>query len=281
MNPEQNSIGQVILAAIAKGESTAEVSRFDAELLLADVLGKSRAYLRAYAEDSLTKQQILGFQQRLSRRQRGEPLAYILGTKEFWSLTLKVTPHVLIPRPETELLVSYLLENFGEKSQCRVLDLGTGSGAIACAVASEKPKWSVLAVDQSKEALAVAKGNARANHLDNIEFSCSDWFEKIEGTFDLVLSNPPYIDENDPHLMRDGLQYEPQAALIAGKNGYADLFYLIKNTKQYLKPNACLVLEHGYEQAEKVRLYFQQQGYLSVQTLKDLNGLDRVTLGYL
>lgn len=281
MHLEGLTIQEILQAATQAVKDSPAISQLDVELLLAHVLGKSRAYLRAYSEIIPTKAESQSFQSLLSRRQAGEPAAYLLGQKEFWSMAFKVTPAVLIPRPETEVLVTYVLEHFGVLPDCRVLDLGTGSGAIACAVAGEKPGWCIEAVDESEAAVSVARENAELNQLSNIEFKTSNWFENVQGHFDLILSNPPYIEKNDPHLQLDGVKHEPLAALVAEEQGYADLFHLIRTAKTFLKPEGCLILEHGFEQAGKIRQEFDANGYHSIKTLPDLNQLDRITLGYL
>lgn len=265
----------------AKSQSVAsQCPRLDAEILLASVLDVSRAYLKTWPERKLTAKQQKGFQALITKRQQGQPVAYLLGEWEFWSLPIKITPDTLIPRPETECLVELALEKCSMEKAVAV-DLGTGSGAIALALAIEKPKWTLWASDVSESALAVAMANAEQLGLRNINTLLSDWFSALPDTqFDLIIANPPYIDQQDPQLQSNVINWEPRGALIAEAEGLADLETIIRDAPAFLKPGAWLILEHGYNQAELVVGLFRQHGYEQISTKQDLEGRDRVTCGH-
>ncbi|MDM8563262.1 peptide chain release factor N(5)-glutamine methyltransferase, partial [Candidatus Marithioploca araucensis] len=253
--------------------------RLDAEILLCYVLGVTRSYLYAWSDKILTPNQYAQFQALLTRRAQGEPIAYITGRKEFWSLDLQVTENTLIPRPETELLVEQALARLSPESQAEVIDLGTGSGAIALAIAQERPFCRILATDNSMAALKVARANAQNLGIQQVAFLMSDWWAALgEIKATLIVSNPPYIAKDDPHLT--GVKVEPRRALVAGVDGLADIRQLIAGAISHLEIGGWLLLEHGYDQAEAVRKLFIQQGYESVTTYKDLAGLPRVTVGF-
>lgn len=269
-----------VIFEAAKQLTHSDTPRLDVEILLCHVLGVARSYLYAWADKILTPTQRNQFQTLLNRRIQGEPIAYITGRKEFWSLDLAVTESTLIPRPDTELLVEQALARLLPDSQEQIIDLGTGSGAIALAIAQERRFCRILATDNSKAALKVARANAQHLGFHQITFLMSDWWAAlgdIKAT--LIVSNPPYIAKDDPHLTRGGVQYEPRRALIAGKDGLADIRQLIAGAFQHLATQGWLLLEHGYDQAEAVRELFIQYGYKSVTTYKDLAGLTRVTVG--
>lgn len=256
------------------------IALLDAQVLLAHVLGKNRAYLHAESEAELTLAQQQAFNTLVQRRADGEPIAYLTGIKEFWSLTLHVTPDVLIPRPETELLVELILSKLPAISVLKVADLGTGSGAIALALASERPAWQITAVDQSAAALAVAHDNADRLALANVEFVLSDWCQQLPAQqYAAIVANPPYIAAGDPHLA--ALHYEPQTALVAAEQGLADIATIAAQARNYLLPQGILALEHGAEQGTAVRELLGAEGYRVDQTYRDLQGLDRVTLAWL
>lgn len=254
-----------------------EGAALDAQLLLAHALERSRAWLLAHADAPLDAAAQARFAALLARRVAGEPLAYITGQKEFWSLVLHVSPAVLVPRPETELLVERALALL-PAAAARVADLGTGSGAIALALASERPGWQVTATDQSEAALAVASGNARALGLPDIRFLAGDWYAPLAGErFDLLASNPPYIAESDPALRDLALQHEPRAALGSGVGGLDALEQIIAGAARHLVPRGWLLLEHGAGQAAAVARMLVAQGFTHVRCHADLAGLPRVT----
>lgn len=217
-------------------------------------------------------------EQLLARRIAGEPMAYLTGTAEFWSLTLAADPSTLVPRPDTELLVEWLLER-SEHDPLRVLDLGTGTGAIALALASERPRWEVQAVDQSAEAVALAQRNAAALALERVRIYCSDWFSHVSGRFDVVVSNPPYIEEGDDHLRRAGVCYEPASALVSGVDGLDAIRLIADQAPDYLTPGGVLLLEHGYCQADAVATILADAGFGGIETRCDLGGNPRATIG--
>ena len=254
------------------------VERRDAESVLLHVLGKSTAFLRTWPDFMLSAEQVTQYQRAIGRLRAGEPLAYVLGEQAFWKLTLQVTPDTLIPRPDTERLVEAALTRMSA-AQGRVLDLGTGSGAIALSLAAEHPTWQVLASDFSAAALAVARSNAIKNSLSNCEFRCGSWFDVVdEGEkFDLIVSNPPYIDLDDTHLA--ALTHEPITALTAPQHGLADLVQIVAGAGRHLLDAGWLLVEHGYDQGLIVRELFTQAGFMQVDTLRDYGGNERVTLG--
>ncbi len=255
----------------------------DAEGLLAYVLRTSRVSLRTWPEQVLQVDQLLAFEALIARRLQGEPFAYLVGFKEFWSLNFRVNSHVLIPRPETELLVEQvLLFGSDQEDPLQVLELGTGSGAISIALAHEKPDWKITALDYSLEALSVAKQNAEILSCPQIEFLRSDWFSEISAriqAYHVIVGNPPYLAATDPHLTEDGLKYEPKTALISGEEGLADINGIIVQAPDYLKVGGRLYLEHGCEQGKAVREIFQRAGFQTVETLQDIAGHERVTYG--
>jgi release factor glutamine methyltransferase len=256
-------------------------SRLEAEVLLSHVLTKNRAYLFAYPEIILTEHQLKVYQHLINQRSQGTPIAYLTGEREFWSLTLAVTPHTLIPRHETERLVELALELVPNEPNINLLDLGTGSGAIALALASEKPDWHITACDSSEDALIVARNNAHTLGVTNVTFYHSDWFKNIPPRrYHAIVSNPPYIADYDPHLEHGDISFEPQNALVSSQDGLADLQYIITHSYDCLLPNGLLLLEHGYEQKVPVRAILNQLGYTKVQCWQDIQGHDRVSGGW-
>ena len=260
-----------------------EVEPRDAEALLLWLLNKDRAFLRTWPQHALSESHALRYQQALLRLAAGEPLAYIVGEQAFWTLLLAVTPDTLIPRPDTERLVEVALHTVSAclmpNQPYHILDLGTGSGAIALSLAKECPRAQVVATDYSPQALAVAQFNAFKNSLSNCGFKQGSWFDALDNhqRFDLIVSNPPYIDPADPHL--PALMHEPITALTAPENGLADLRHIVQGAAQHLQPQGWLLLEHGYDQGQAVRDLCVTAGFVAVQTLQDYGGNDRVTVG--
>ncbi|MFI2811647.1 MULTISPECIES: peptide chain release factor N(5)-glutamine methyltransferase [Microbulbifer] len=254
-------------------------ARLDAEVLLAHLLGKTRTWLYTWPEYELGTEEQQLFDQLLARRAAGEPVAHIVGRREFWSLDLKVDTSTLIPRPETELLVETALE-LCPQEQLRALDLGTGSGAIALALATERPGWHLLAVDRSAAAVALADENRRALGLENVEVRQSDWFSDVpRGKFGLIVSNPPYIDAADPHLQQGDVRFEPRSALVAERGGFADIERIATACGDYLENGGWLVVEHGWQQAAGARRIFTAAGLHEVSSRNDYSGRERLTLG--
>jgi release factor glutamine methyltransferase len=252
----------------------------DVALLLGNVLDCSRAAVLAHPERALDSVQRQKFDLSLQRRRRGEPIAYILGKKAFWDFELKVDSRVLIPRPETELLVEQALDRLSgrEQEKLRLLDLGTGSGAIAIALARHSSWWQVVATDQSGASLKLAAENASRLGAGNVEFVQGSWLEPLAGcSFDLIVSNPPYIAPSDPHLQAHGLPFEPAEALVAADEGFACLLEIMRQARNHLNSNAWLLLEHGSTQGAALAAELAESGYQEVTGWQDLAGLDRVT----
>ena len=259
--------------------ATRDIERRDAELLLAAAWNLSRGAWLARAGEPVPDDVVARFDAWRVRRAAGEPVAYLLGRREFWSLTFEVTPAVLVPRPETELLVERVLERVAE-TEAAVADLGTGSGAIAIALAHQRPRWRVLGTDRSAEALAVARRNGARLVGDRVEWRAGDWFQALESRrFDALASNPPYIEENDPVLAGDGLRHEPRGALTPGGDGFAALATLINGAPDHLLPGGWLVLEHGATQGAALRGALVARGFTHVTSHRDLAGHERVTEG--
>ncbi len=252
-----------------------QLKRIDLELLLCEALKKERSWLFAHDDAVLTDKQSAWLNQAVAQAKNGKPIAYITGHKAFWTLKLAVNEHTLIPRPETELIIDLSLQL--PEAPTQILDLGTGSGAIALALASEFPLAHVLACDLSPNALSMAKNNSEANNITNVSWLESFWMEQVdpEMSFDLIVSNPPYIDPDDPHLLN--LTYEPRSALVAENQGMSDIIHIINNAMAYLKPNGHLLIEHGWNQGDEVRDLLSESGYIDVQTHQDLAGKDRVS----
>ena len=252
----------------------------DASVLLAHVAGRDRAWLVAHRDDALTRDVADAFFALAKRRRAGEPVAYLTGTREFWGLPLAVTPAVLIPRPETETLVELALEWLPRAGAPRVLDLGTGSGAIALALAGERPDARVLAVDASAAALAVARENRARLGSMNVEFVQSDWYAELgDAKFDLIVSNPPYVATRDPHLTEGDLRFEPAAALAAGSDGLSALRAIVAGAPARLAPGGALVVEHGFDQSERVQALLRAAGFGQIAVRRDLAGIPRVAAG--
>jgi release factor glutamine methyltransferase len=255
-------------------------ARLDAELLLAAALGKPRSFLHTWPERIVSSEAALMFAGYLQRRRAGEPVAYILGHQGFWKLDLEVAPHTLIPRPETEMLVEAALELVPVFVPAEILDLGTGTGAIALALANDRPGWKATAVDRVPEAVELAERNRQRLHLNNAEVLNSHWFSALEGRrFDLIISNPPYIADADPHLAAGDVRFEPSSALVAGSDGMDDLRTIISQAPSHLKEGGWLLLEHGYDQGAAVRDLLTRHGFERVQTRRDLGGHERISFG--
>lgn len=255
-----------------------ETPRIDAEILLLHVLQKPLAWLIANGNTTATAEQLKVYFRLVDERSRGYPIAYLIGYREFWTLKLKVTPDVLIPRPDTETLVEQALSLIDKSQSSLILDLGTGSGAIALAIAKECPQAEIVAVDSCNKALDLAKHNAQANHISNVTFTLSDWFQNIiPAKFDLILSNPPYIEKDDVHLSQGDLRFEPKSALVSGDSGLEDIKEIILQAPKFLNKNAHIIIEHGFNQAESVAEIFNNAGFDDVILSYDLNQLPRCT----
>ncbi len=276
--PAAQTINGWLTQARAGLEAVSDSARLDAELLLAHTLQQSRTWLYTWNDKALSAEQQQTAAQLLQRRLRGEPVAYILGQRDFWSLSLVVAPSTLIPRADTETLIEWALE-LPLAANSRVLDLGTGTGAIALALASEQPSWQVRGVDVQPQAVALAEENARRNHLERVTFQQSDWFTAVQGRFDLVVSNPPYIDEADPHLGQGDVRFEPRTALVAGNHGLSDLALIIDRAPDFLQPDGWLLVEHGWQQAEAVCELLSARGFSAVENRRDLGGQPRISGG--
>ena len=256
-------------------------AQLDTELLLCHALGVDRTYLKTWPDRLPNTEQLNAFKGLFQRRLRGEPIAYILGWQGFWSLDLKVSAHTLIPRPETELLVETALA-LSLPSKASVLDLGTGTGAIALALASERCSWALTAVDVQPEAVTLAEENRAAHRLNNVKVVQGNWFSSLPAVkFDLIVSNPPYIEKNDTHLSQGDVRFEPASALVSGPQGFDDLILLVAQSVGFLAANGWLLVEHGCEQGDGVRALFAEAGFHAIETRRDYNQLDRITLGQL
>ncbi|WGY47620.1 MULTISPECIES: peptide chain release factor N(5)-glutamine methyltransferase [unclassified Vibrio] len=267
-------------ATLQLSASGSDSPALDAAVLLCHALDKPRSYLLTWPDKVLDSDVQQGFEALLARRSSGEPVAYILGEREFWSLPLKVAPSTLIPRPDTERLVELALDK-AVTLEGDILDLGTGTGAIALALASELPQRQVVGIDLRPEAQQLACENGRRLNITNVTFLHGSWFSPLAaGTkFALIVSNPPYIDEHDPHLDQGDVRFEPKTALVAADNGLADIKHISQAARQHLLPGGWLAFEHGYQQGAAVRTIMQDLGYQSVSTELDYAGNDRVTLG--
>jgi len=260
-----------------------DTPRIDSEVLIQHVLQKDIAWLIAYGDTAASAEHVKAFSALIDKRHNGLPIAYLTGSKDFWSLSLKVDENVLIPRADTETLVEKALKQLPDDKPIEVLDLGTGSGAIALSIAKERPLAKVIALEYQAGALAIAKQNAVLNNIGNVEFRLSNWFESIDQSeqFDLIASNPPYVEANDPHLSQGDLRFEPITALSALENGLADIRHIIETAPEHLKSDGCLIIEHGYNQAEQVNALFNSNDFIEIELFEDINQLPRCTLGKL
>ncbi len=257
-------------------------ARLDSELLLGHVLQQSRTWLHTWPEKTVEATQQQTFETLLQRRLAGEPIAHILGEQDFWSLRLTVSPATLIPRPDTERLVELALERIPVDAAWWIADLGTGSGAIALALAAERPDCQVIATEQSTEALEVARANAARHQLNNVQFAQSDWLSAIASSqrFEMIVSNPPYICQANPHLSRGDVRFEPRSALTAGTDGLEAIRQIIHQASTRLIPGGWLILEHGYDQGQAVQRLLREAGYDEVTDFIDYGGNPRVAVGH-
>ena len=270
---------QTVASLLAQAGSDlphSESPDIDARFLLADVLQCSVSQLLVRGGRELTVEQAQRYAAMLQRRRTGEPIAYVLGSQGFWSLELEVAPHTLIPRPDTETLVEHAL-TLPLPAQARVLDLGTGTGAIALALAAERPAWQVLGVDRVADAVLLAEKNRQQLGFSRVQFLQSHWFDSVEGSFDLIVSNPPYIRSDDPHLAQGDVRFEPLSALISGEDGLDDIRHIIQQAPHFLNEGGWLWLEHGFDQAEAVRDLLALHGYVEISSQRDLGGHERIS----
>ncbi len=275
------NIAELLTQSSQQLAACSDSPQLDAEVLLCHVLQKPRSHLRAWPEKILGNTQVDAFQSLLKQRLSGKPIAYLTGKREFWSLELKVDERTLIPRPETELLVETILDLYPSNTTIQLADLGTGSGAIALAVASERPQWHIIATDIDAASLQLAHENAQQHQLNNIQFAQGNWYEALNHQrFDIIVSNPPYIPENDPHLEQGDVRFEPRRALRSGNDGLDDIRLLVAQAPQYLKNNGLLLLEHGYDQQQQVRDIFTKNHYQQIQQSRDTLNQPRITYGY-
>jgi release factor glutamine methyltransferase len=271
------SIAQALRQARERLQAS-DTPQLDAEILLMHVLGKSRSHLHAWPEAQLDDEQLARFETLLAKRAAGQPVAHLTGRREFWSLDLDVTPHPLIPRPDTELLVEQTLARLPAGQSLRILDAGTGSGAIALALAHERPHWQVYANDRSADCLTIARKNAARLGLTNIHFFIGSWCDAIaDQSLDALISNPPYIAEQDQHLAEGDVRFEPRSALTAGAEGLDDLKQLAAAASRVLKPTGHILLEHGFEQAKDVRSLLKYSNLIGAGSVRDLAGHERVS----
>jgi len=277
-NDPAATVGQLLAAAARR--LPGDEARAEAERLLAHALGVGPTWLYTHRDDVPPAEKVAGFERLLDRRLAGEPIAYLIGHRGFWRFDLAVTPATLIPRPETERLVELALERLPEGRPLRVADLGTGTGAIALAMAFERPLAQVVATDASAAALAIAQGNARALGLSRVEFREGDWFGPLAGErFDLIASNPPYIARDDAHLTQGDLRFEPASALASGEDGLDDIRRIAADAPAHLRDGGWLLVEHGWDQGAAVREIFANAGLEEIETVQDWEWRDRVTLG--
>jgi len=275
---ENTTIAHLIAYGQEQLASCSDSAKLDAQILLCFVLDKERSYLLTWPEKEVTPKAKQDYLALLKRRVIGEPIAYIVGVQEFWSLPFWVSPATLIPRPDTEVLVELVLEQFGDLDTLHCLDLGTGTGAIALSLASEQPNWQIDAIDYSLDAVKLAQKNAQHLQLTHVNILQSDWFSALnERKFDVIVSNPPYIDALDENLSQGDVRFEPESALVADEQGLGDIKYIAKQALKYLNRQGSIFFEHGFEQGESVRNILTTLGYDNAQTVRDYNGHERIT----
>jgi len=275
------SLGAHLKRWVAELNCCTDSPQLDAEVLLKHVTTYSAVELITRAADALDELSVAAVDRLIAKRLKGVPVAYLVGQREFYSLSLQVSPAVLIPRPDTECLVETALAHIKSLSVQRVLDLGTGSGAIALALAAHAPELAITATDKSAEALEQATQNAQQTGLTGVQFLTSDWYQSlVDERFDLIVSNPPYIDAGDPHLQQGDVRFEPLSALVSAENGLADLRRIVEDAPGHLLEGGCLMLEHGYDQAKAVQELMRAVGFVRRETHKDFGGNDRVTIGH-
>mgnify|MGYP000333157894 CR=1 FL=1 len=278
--PPPNTIGPLLQWAYAQLGTENRNPRLDAEIIMAELLQQDRSYLYAHADQCLHFETVQRFQAQIKQRKQGQPVAYITGVRNFWSLRLRVNQHTLIPRPETEHLVEQSLTCNDGQTPLQVLDLGTGSGAIALALGKTCPHWQVTACDKSAKALEVAQLNTEFLSINNVDFIQSDWFSNLQGKFDLIVSNPPYVAQKDPCLTQDGLRFEPTNALVSGSDGLKDIRHIVANAGSYLTPGGSLFFDHGAQQKADCQALLKEHDYNDIFTYQDLAGHPRISGGH-
>ena len=273
-----HTLEQAIAAGADLLALSSESAKLDAQVLLLHILQEPRSYLFTWPEHALSDEQQSQFNVFIQRRLKGEPVAHITGLREFWSLSLEINATTLIPRPDTETLVEQALE-IALPATAKVLDLGTGTGAIALALGSEMPSWQITAVDRVSDAVALATRNQQRLAINNVHVKQSNWFSELHGEkFNLIVTNPPYIESSDIHLNQGDVRFEPLSALVADDCGMSDIKQIITQSRDYLSSNGYLLIEHGFEQGEAVRHFFEKMAFVNIKTVKDLGNNDRVTL---
>jgi release factor glutamine methyltransferase len=274
------NIQQALQQACQSLSETSSSAALDAQVLLTHILQCNTAHLAAWPEKDLSEEQTSQYQLLVEQRKKGLPVAHLTGFREFWSLNFSVNDSSLIPRPETETLIEFILDKFSDRENIKLLDMGTGTGAIAITVATEKPGWNIFASELSTDALKLARNNSNSHQTSNISFVQSNWFNNInDNDFDIIVSNPPYIANDDPHLLTGDVRFEPQSALNAGATGMDDIEHLCAHAKNYLTKNAWLIIEHGYNQKQLVSDCFAKNGFTQIEQKLDLSGHIRMTAG--
>ena len=274
------NIQQALQQASKQLAETSPSAILDTQVLLTHVLRCNTAHLAAWPEKTLSDAQLAGFQKLVEKRRQGVPVAHLTGSREFWSLDFSVDNSTLIPRPETETLVEYLLDNFGKRENLKLLDMGTGTGAIALSIAREKPGWEIIASDISERALELSRQNCSQHDTSNVTLIHSDWFQNIDAeNFDIIISNPPYIASDDPHLSQGDVRFEPHSALSSGVTGMDDIEHICSQAKKHLLQNGWLMVEHGYNQKQLGAECFAKNSFSEIEQKQDLSGHTRMTAG--